>query len=123
MISPAVFWPSALGLSFFLAGVWTYRRDLRRSEEGTGFTAIGPVFIAAALATFGGEHFTAAKGIARFVPKWIPAHLFIAYFVGVALVAAALSLVARRCLRWSTIFLAILFALFVLLMDLPAALT
>jgi uncharacterized membrane protein len=47
--------------------------------------------------------------------------VFIAYFVGVAHLAAALSLVARRCIRWSTFFLAVMFALFVLLLHLPNA--
>ena len=122
MIAPIVFWSSALGVSFLIAGIWTYRRDLLASHDGGRLLAIGPVFIAAPLATFAGEHFTIAKLIAQSVPKWIPAHLFIAYFVGVALLAAALSLVARRCLRWSTFFLAIMFSLFVLLMDLPATL-
>lgn len=115
MISPAVFWPSALGSTFLAAGCWVHRRDLRFPA------AIGPLFIAAPLAAFAGEHFTAARSIAELVPDWMPARLFIAYFVGVAELAAAASLVARRCTRWSTMLLAIMFGLFVLLMDLPAA--
>jgi uncharacterized membrane protein len=91
------------------------------SRNGFDFVALGPVFIAAALAAFAGEHFTAAKGLSAMVPKWLPARLFIAYFVGVAHLAAALSLVARRCIRWSAFFLAIMFALFVLLLHLPGA--
>ena len=55
------------------------------------------------------------------MPKWLPARVFIAYFVGVAHLAAASSYVARRYVRWSTIGLAVMFGLFVLLMDLPAA--
>lgn len=123
MTSPAVFWPSFLGWTFLAAGIWTYRRDVfpPESREGTGFVAFGPVFVAAPLACFAGEHFTAAHSLAQIVPKFMPAKLFIAYFVGVALLAAALSFVARRCLRWSTFFLALMFALFVLLMDLPAS--
>ena len=123
MISPATFWPSALGLGFLAAGVWTYRRDLltESSGERLRIVALGPVFVAAALAAFAGEHFTAARSLAQLVPKWMPARVFIAYFVGVAHLAAALSFVARRCIRWSAIFLAIMFALFVLLLHLPGA--
>lgn len=124
MISPAVFWPITLGLTFLVAGLWTYRRDLMLSpsRQISGFVAIGPVFVAASLATFAGEHFTAARSLAQLVPKFMPARLFIAYLVGAAHLAAALSLVARRCIRWSMFFLALMFALFVLLMDLPATL-
>jgi uncharacterized membrane protein len=123
MTSPAVFWPSFLGWSFLAAGIWTYRRDVfpAQSREGTGFVAFGPVFVAAPLACFAGEHFTAARSLAQIVPAFMPAKLFIAYFVGAALLAAAVSFVARRCLRWSTFFLALMFALFVLLMDIPAS--
>jgi uncharacterized membrane protein len=125
MISPASFWPSALGLGFLVAGLWTYRRDLRTEASGLRLSviALGPVFVAASLAAFAGEHFTAARSLAQMVPKWMPARVFIAYFVGAAHLAAALSFVARRCIRWSAIFLAIMFALFVLLLHLPGAIT
>lgn len=123
-ISPASFWPSALGLGFLLAGIWTYRRDLLESSGAQlRLVALGPVFVAASLAAFAGEHFTAARSLAQLVPKWMPARVFIAYFVGMAHLAAALSFVARRCIRWSTIFLALMFALFVLLLHLPGAIS
>src|SRR3954466_15970682 len=122
-MTPTVFWPTLLGLSFLVAGLITYRRDFRAELPGTAssLAALGPVFIAAALAAFAGEHFTAATALAGLVPKWLPARLFIAWFVGCAHLAAALSFVARRFMRWSTIALAIMFGLFVLLMDLPGA--
>lgn len=122
-MTPAVLWPTLLGLSVLAAGVITYRRDVRATSprDAFGLVALGPVFVAAALAAFAGEHFTAATSLAALVPKWLPARVFIAYFVGVAHLAAALSIVARRYIRWSTIGLAVMFGLFVLLMDLPAA--
>jgi uncharacterized membrane protein len=123
MSDPAAFWPGVLGISFLVAGILVYRRDVRATApDAFGLTAFGPVFVAAALATFAGEHFTEAASLARFVPKWMPAKLFFAYFVGLALLSAALSFVARRYIRASAPCLALMFALFVLLMDLPAAL-
>ena len=121
MISPLTFWPSALGLGFLLAGLWTYRRDLlsESAPARVRFVALGPVLVAASLATFAGEHFTEATTFVTLVPKWLPARLFITYFVGVAHLAAALSFVARRYIRWSAIFLALLFALIVLLLWVP----
>jgi len=122
-VSPATFWPSALGLGFLTAGMWTYRCDLLIASSGARLriVALGPVFVAASLAAFAGEHFTAARILVQFVPKWMPARLFITYFVGVAHLASALSFVARRCIRCSAILLAIMFALFVLLLWLPSA--
>ncbi len=112
-----------LGILFFVAGIIAYRRDFAASsgDGAFGLTAVGPVFVAAALAAFAGEHFSAAPQLAQIVPKWMPGKLFIAYFVGAAHLAAALSFVARRYVRWSAPALALMFALFVLLMDLPAA--
>jgi uncharacterized membrane protein len=84
--------------------------------------AIGPVFVASALAAFAGEHFTAAASLAQIVPRFMPGRLFIAYFVGAAHLAAALSFASKRYVRLSSICLASMFGLFVLLMDLPGAL-
>jgi len=112
-----------LGILLLVAGIITYRRDFQAASGDAvfGLTAFGPVFMAAALAAFAGEHFTIAPTLAQMVPKFMPGRLFIAYFVGVAHLAVALSFVARRYVRWSAPALALMFALFVLLMDLPAA--
>ncbi len=110
MFVPAVYLPTLLGLVLLVVGIFTWRRNL------------GPAFVAAALAAFAGEHFTAAATLAKLVPKFLPARLFIAYFVGVAHLAAASSFAAKRYVRWSAPMLALMFALFVLLMDLPGAL-
>ena len=123
MTTPTVFWPAVLGVGFLVAGIITYWRDRReRSTRGAfSLAAFGPAFVAASLAAFAGEHFTLEPTIAQLVPTFLPARLAIAYVVGVAHLAAALSFVARRYVRWSSICLAGMFALFVLLMDLPAA--
>jgi uncharacterized membrane protein YphA (DoxX/SURF4 family) len=123
MMNAAVFWPATLGILILVVGIVTYRADVAAptSPGILRLTALGPVFVAAALAAFAGEHFTAAASLAQIVPKFMPAPLFIAYFVGVAHLAAAVSFVARRYVRVSSICLALMFALFVLLMDLPAA--
>jgi uncharacterized membrane protein YphA (DoxX/SURF4 family) len=119
---PVAFWPGVLGISFLVAGIVTYRRNLQTSPRyAFGFAALGPVLVAASIAAFSGEHFTAAPIIARLVPKWMPVRLFIAYFVGAAHLAAALSFITKRYIRWSALGLALMFTLFVLLMDLPAA--
>src|SRR5690242_16151971 len=83
-MDPTVFWPTLLGLCFLAAGMISYRRDFRaaRRREGFGLVAMGPAFIAAALAAFAGEHFTLTTSIAALIPAWLPARVFIAWFVG-----------------------------------------
>jgi uncharacterized membrane protein YphA (DoxX/SURF4 family) len=82
---------------------------------------LGPVFVAAPLATFGAEHFVDARLIMQLVPVWMPARLFWTYFVGCALISAATSLVTMRFIRLSATLLGVMFFLFVLMMDLPGA--
>ena len=120
----SVLWPLLLGLVFLAAGLITWWRDTRAfaSRGALALVSLGPPFVAGSLAAFAGEHFTSAATLAQIVPKWLPARLFIAYLVGVAHLAAATSIVARRCIRWSGLGLALMFGLFVLLMDLPGAL-
>jgi uncharacterized membrane protein len=125
MTTAAVFWPATLGIVVLVSGIVTYRTDVATptSPGMLRVLALGPAFVAAALAAFAGEHFTAAPSLAQIVPKFMPVPLFIAYLVGVAHLAAGLSFVARRYVRVSSICLAVMFGLFVVLMDLPAAVT
>ena len=130
MVSPVELWPSVAGLAIFAAGLVVARKGFAAAPAPASgsvsvallekLIVLGPVFYAAPLAAFGAEHFAIGQPMAGMVPRWIPWHVFWIYFVGLALIAAALSLAFRRCLRWSALLLAILFLIFVLTMDLPA---
>ena len=80
---------------------------------------LGPVFEAVALAIFAAEHFFLARDLSEIVPKWLPGAMFWTYFVGVALLAASVSFIAWRCVRWSASLLAALFLIIVATVDLP----
>jgi uncharacterized membrane protein len=71
---------------------------------------------------FGTEHFTDTTDIATMVPSWIPAHTFWVYLVGVALLAAALSIAVKVQSSLAATLLGAMFISFVVLMDMPAAL-
>jgi len=74
------------------------------------------------LAVFGAEHFSAAGGISQIVPKFMPWPLFWTYFVGVALIAASLSIATKIQVRWSGLLFGCMMFLFVAMMDLPGTL-
>ena len=104
----------AIGLvAIFASGDWKKARGLDK------VILFGPLFYAAPLAAFGTEHFTLTRAIASLVPKWIPWHLFWAYFVGACFIAAGFSLVTRIQTRLAAGLLALTFFLFVVLMDAP----
>src|ERR1035438_1876465 len=101
MIGAAI---AALAAGFFLV------RTRFVAASGTGrVLVLGPVFEAAALTIFAAEHFLAARDLSVIVPRWMPGALFWTYFVGAALLAAAVSFVAWRYVRWSASLLALLF--------------
>jgi hypothetical protein len=53
----------------------------------------------------------------------MPFRLFWAYFVGVALIAASLSIAAKILVRWSGLLLALMMLLFVVMMDIPGVIS
>ena len=82
---------------------------------------LGRVSLAVPLAVFGAEHLTSPQTIAKLVPAWMPGKLFWTYFVGVALIAAALSFIFRVGIRLSATLLGIMFFCFVAMIDVPGA--
>jgi len=80
---------------------------------------MGPVFMAAGIAVFGAEHLVGPRALMQLVPAWMPGRLFWAYFVGFALLAAAVSFVVMRYVRWSATLLGVMFILFVLMIHAP----
>src|SRR5215470_17730382 len=92
----------AIGLvTIFLRGDWQKARGLDK------LILFGPLFYAVPIAAFGTEHFTLTKLIASLVPKWIPWHMFWAYFVGACFIAAGFSLAAKIQVRLSPSLLAL----------------
>ncbi len=81
--------------------------------------ALGQYFFAISLIVFGTQHFLYARFIATLIPAWIPAHLFWAYFVGVAFFATALAIILRTGAVLATSLLGLMFFLWVVLLHLP----
>lgn len=121
MFSPSVFWLWFAGLITLLAGFLLRRKELAASRGLDKLIVLAPVLYAASLAVFGAEHFAAIKAMSQMVPAWMPARLFWAYFVGCALLAAALSFILNRYVHLSAALLGVMFFVFVALIHLPNA--
>jgi len=107
------------GLAALVAGLILVRGRFTAAVGVNRILVLGPVFEAIALAIFAAEHFLMASELSGIVPKWLPGAMFWTYFVGVALLAAAVSFIAWRCVRWSASLLAVLFLIIVATVDLP----
>jgi uncharacterized membrane protein len=115
-----VFWPYFAGAAILLIGLATSIKN--RIGQASGFDKFilfGPLSFAIGMAIFSADHFVAAKLVATIVPSWIPGHLFWAYFVGFALIAAALSLATSIRWRLAAAFLGIMIFIFVLTIHIP----
>ncbi len=119
---PYIFYPWLFGLSFLLVGVFVVRRDLVAARGLDKLVVLGAVFVAASIAAFSAEHLTIGQSIQQLVPSWLPARLFITYFVGAALFAAATSFIFRRYVLVSASLLALMLLLFVTTLHVPNAL-
>jgi uncharacterized membrane protein len=107
------------GIAALVCGLFLVRTRFAAASGAGRILVLGPVFEAVALAIFAAEHFLAARDLMGIVPRWLPGPLFWTYFVGAALLAAAISFIAWRHVRWSASLLALLFMIIVVTISLP----
>jgi hypothetical protein len=119
LISRFVFWPYCAGVGYSAIGAFAARAEIAKARGAEKIVALGGLCYAIPLAIFGAEHLSRPRVLMMLVPVWMPWRLFWAYFVGVALFAAALSILLKRHVRLSATLLGIMFFLFVLMMDIP----
>ena len=107
------------GIAVLLAGLFLVWPRFAAASGAGRILVLGPVFEAVALTIFAAEHFMSATISQTSCRRWLPAPLFWTYLVGAALLAAAISFIAWRYVRWSASLLALLFLIIVVTIDLP----
>jgi uncharacterized membrane protein len=118
-----VLWGYVAAAAVLVVGlVKIFNDELPQARGIDKIMPFGRLCFAIPLAVFGTEHFTDTSDIATMVPSWIPVHTFWVYLVGVALIAAALSIAVKVQPGLAATLLGVMFFSFVVLMDIPAAL-
>jgi len=120
-LSSAAWSMSAAGLALLAIGLAAAKRDFAQARGIDKVVALTPVCLAVPLAVFGAEHFSMPQALLALVPRYMPWRIFWVYFVGVALMTAALSIAVRRQVRWSGLLLGAMMFLFVAMLHLPGA--
>jgi uncharacterized membrane protein YphA (DoxX/SURF4 family) len=105
------------GASLVLAATIASRRT--RSGRGGALLESGRFLFAISLLVFGIQHLMYGAFVATLIPKWIPGHLFWAYFVGVAFITAALAIVSGKLARLAATLLGTMFFLWVVILHAP----
>jgi uncharacterized membrane protein len=107
------------GIVVSLIALVAARADIAHSPGLDKIVALANLAFAAPMAVFGALHIWGIEFVRDMVPSYMPFRLFWAYFVGVALIAASLSIAARIMVRWSGLLVALMMVLFVALLDIP----
>jgi hypothetical protein len=114
-----VWLPYLTGALILVIGLIAFKNEFLQMQGLDKIVVLGPVLYAVPLAVFGTEHFTAATVLAGMVPAWLPGHMFWALFVGACLIAAALSIAARKHASLASALAGVLILLFELLIHIP----
>jgi uncharacterized membrane protein len=115
-------WMCAAGILVFLLALWAARADLGRAASLDKIVVLSNLCFAIPLAVFGALHLFGVESVLPGVPSYMPWRLFWAYFVGVALLSASLSIATKIQVRWSGLLFGIMMFLFAALLDIPGAL-
>jgi uncharacterized membrane protein YphA (DoxX/SURF4 family) len=115
-----LFWPWFTGVVLLIIGLIKIIKDDLPQRNGLDkILPFGRLFFAMPMGVFGTEHLVDAPDMAQAVPSWIPAHLFWAYLVGVALIAAALSIILNKYARLAATLLGSMLLVFVATIHIP----
>jgi uncharacterized membrane protein len=119
-IPVTTFWIYVSATLLFLIGLIKIYKELPQEHGIDKIMPFGRLFFAIPMAVFGSEHFTATAEIATLVPRWIPAHTFWVYLVGLGFLCAALSITVLVQARLAAALVGMTLLIFVLVMDIPA---
>src|SRR5260370_22036649 len=108
------------GAAFVLAALVSKGCSIQFLASANPMLAIiGRYIYAFSMIIFGIQHFLYALYIAFLIPKWMPAHLFLAYFTGIAFIGAGLAIATHIFSRLACNLLGLMFFLCVVTLHAP----
>lgn len=110
------------GMALFLIGGWAAKSDVATARGLDKIVALANLCYAVPLAVFGTLHLFGPDFVKELVPRYMPGRMFWVYFVGCALIAAALSIATKIQVRWSGLLVGIMMLMFVAMLYLPGGL-
>src|SRR5215471_5942250 len=110
------------GIALFLIGIWAAKKDIVVAPGLDKIVALSNLCFAIPLAVFGALHLFGVQFIIPIVPRYMPWRMFWVYFIGIALIAASLSIATKVAVHWSGLLFGIMMFLFVAMIHFPGAL-
>lgn len=109
------------GITFFLIAILATKTDIVAARGLDKIVALCSLCYAIPLGVFGALHLTAPNSLLPLVPRYMPERMFWVYFVGLALLAASLSIATKIAVRWSGLLFGLMMFSFVGMLMLPGA--
>jgi uncharacterized membrane protein YphA (DoxX/SURF4 family) len=122
-IRTVVLEPLALGAAAWTLALSMSRGQNQRQRRLDRLLGAGRWLFAGSMIVFGIDHLLIPGFIASLIPPWFPGALFWAYFTGVALIAAGVSIAASRMDRWAATLLGTMFLIWFLFLHIPRLLS
>lgn len=119
-MSATVFWMYVCASLLFIIGLIKMFGELPQEHGVDKIMPLGRLFFAISMTVFGSEHFSNTANIATLVPRWIPAHTFWVYLVGLGFLCAGLSIAVLVQARLAAALVGMTMLIFVFVMDIPA---
>jgi len=97
-------------------------RSLSKAFTNNVLITIGWICLSYFLLICGAAHFKFHQFVPSLIPDYIPAHVFWAYFAGVALLAGGAGLIFKQTRKWAAAFAGVMILLWFILLHIPRAL-
>jgi uncharacterized membrane protein len=81
--------------------------------------SLAPILFAITIITYGILHFMIANSVAEYVPEWIPARLFWAYFAGAALIASGIAIILKIKVELASFLLGVMIFIWFAVLHVP----
>src|SRR5215468_4883948 len=112
-------WRPYLGQIAEPAGLAGCALVLASRGRGDLRSTLGRAIFGLCLPLYGVVHLLYPQAVADFIPSWIPARQFWAYFTACAFIAAGLAVLSGVLVRTATVLLAAMFTAWVVILHLP----
>jgi len=111
------------GIALLVIGILAAKNQIAEARGLDKIVALSNACFASPVAVFGALHLFGPQFVRDLVPAYMPWRVFWVYGVGIALIAASLSIATRIGVRWSGLLFGIMMFLFVAMIHLPGAIS
>jgi hypothetical protein len=105
--------------AFVIAGCFPVKNETALTRFLGKLIPFGAILFSITIISFGIDHFLYAKDVAKYIPSWVPNHMFWAYFAGVALLGSGIAILLKIKLRLIATLLGSMIFIWFIILHIP----